>query len=466
MKPASPTGSHAVVVGGSVAGLLAARVLADHFERVTVVERDRFPATAAPRPGVPQARHQHVLLERGRRVLERLFPGLQAELVEAGAPVLDMGADVAWLTPAGWGVRFPSSLPLLACSRDLLEWGVRRRLGAQPEVSFMTEADVVGLVPTPEGRGVAGVFVRSRGEAGRTRRLEADVVIDASGRESRAPRWLEALGCERPEETVVNASLGYASRVYRRAGQLPAGVGGVYVQAAPPEVTRGGVAFPLEGGRFMVTLVGLGGDHPPTHDEGFLAFAGSLRSPLIHDAIAGNEPDGPISSSRATVNRWRHYERLARGPERFLVLGDAACAFNPVYAQGMTTAAIGADLLDRVLDEGRGDPGLGRRFQAALARANSSAWMLATGEDARVRGAVGVRRSRGTRFLHRYMDEVMRLTTRDAAVRRVFLEAFHLLRSPAALFAPWIVARVVRQLVLRGGGVPCLEPPLADSRLV
>ncbi len=453
-------GGHALVIGGSMAGLLAGRVLADHFERVTIIERDRYPEGPAPRKGVPQARHQHVMLKRGMSILEKLLPGLRDELITAGAPSADMAKDIAWLTPAGWGVRFPSDLVMLTCSRNLLEWGVRRRVAALKQVRFSERADVSGLLPSADGRGVAGVKARFRvpqdaaGASGEEK-IHADLVVDASGRSSDAPRWLEALGYTPPEETVVNARLGYASRVYRRPDGFQAGWTGAYVQMAPPAHTRGGVIFPLEGGGWLITLAGTGGDYPPTDEAGFLSFARSLRSPILYDAIKDAEPLSPITGYRATENRMRHYEKLPRMPENFLVLGDAACAFNPVYAQGMTTAAVGAEALGESLDEQRrrrpeGDlGGLGRRFQKRLAKVNSEPWTLATGEDFRVRGVEGGNPDRATRMMHRYMDRVVSLTTENADVRLALLEAFNLIKPPTTLFYPSILARVLRQAIAR-----------------
>ncbi len=440
-KKGGPGGGHAVVIGGSMAGLLAARVLSDHFARVTVIERDRFPEEPVPRRGVPQAHQLHVLLRRGRVILERLFPGLGGELVSAGCPVVDMANDLAWLTPAGWGTRFPSELALISFSRDLLDFGVRRRLSASG-VCFLEERDVLGLLPGAGG--VAGVRVRSR--AGEEE-VGADLVVDATGRGSLAPRWLAEIGYPRPEETTVDAHLGYASRLYARPPNFRAGWKGVYVQVAPPDFTRGGVLFPIEGDRWMATLVGGDRDYPPTDERGFMDFARSLRAPTIHETLQGAEPLTPVRRYRATENRRRHYERLSRMPENFLVTGDAACAFNPVYGQGMTTAALGAEALEACL---RGDlAGLSKRFQKKLAKVNAAPWMLATGEDYRYRGTEGGTLDLMTRFMHRYMDRVMELSTGDAAVRLRLLKAFNLIEPPTTLFHPYLAAKVLRREIPR-----------------
>jgi 2-polyprenyl-6-methoxyphenol hydroxylase-like FAD-dependent oxidoreductase len=444
-----------VVVGGSLAGLLAARALADHFGRVTVIERDRYPDGPTPRKGVPQSRHVHVLLMRGLLVLEKLFPGLGGELTKAGATVMDSAQEFAWLTPAGWGFRFRSGLDVRTFTRDLLDWLVRQRLASFGEVRFLEDTDVTGLLPDRPGTGVAGVVLRPRHTEGDTargeERLEADFVVDAGGRHTRTPQWLESLGYPAPRETVVNAFLGYASRLYRRPEGYKADWKGMYVQVAPPEQKRGGVIFPVEDGRWMVTLGGGGKDYPPTDEAGFLEFSRSLPSPMLYEAIRSAEPLTPLVSHRATENRVRHYERLDRWPERFVVVGDAACAFNPVYGQGMTTAALGARTLGQFLAAARATTsgprfgGLAKRFQKELARVNRTPWLLATGEDYRYRETEGEPPGWSMRLMHRYIDEIVRLSTKSAGVRLRFLQVFHMLKSPPSLFRPGLLARVLGQ---------------------
>ena len=275
---------HAVVVGGSLAGMLAARVLSDHFAAVTLIERDQFPETPAARKGLPQGRHVHGLLGRGREVLERFFPGLTEELVQAGAELIDATRDVAWMNAYGWYVRFPGDLRLLACSRDLIDWGVRGRVAAIPNVRIRQGIDVAGLIRKPGDRGgVAGVRLRIRSaghEADRSKEeLAADLVVVADGRSSRLPDWLTALGYEPPQETVVNSHQGYASRLYRPAKGSKADWKALYIQQAPPADPRGGLVTAVEGGLWLVSLVGGDREWPPTDEGGFLAFARSLREP-------------------------------------------------------------------------------------------------------------------------------------------------------------------------------------------
>ncbi len=443
--------SMAVVVGGSIAGLLAARVLSDHFDRVTIVERDRYPDTPAARAGVVQSPHLHVLLARGLQIFEGFFPGIRAELEAAGAPVVKGAEDIAWLTPAGWGVRFRSNVEVLAFSRPLLDWTVRHRVAAIENVTILEGYDVTGLLPTGAGDRVGGVALKRRRVVPTDERetlLHADLVVDASGRSSRTPDWLEALDYPRPEETVIDAHLGYASRFYQRPQDHDGSHWkGVFVQAAPPERTRGGLLFPVEGDRWLLTIIGGDKDYPPTDEAGFDAFTASLASPVIHEAVRCAKPLSSIAAHRGTQNRLRHYERAARWPDGLLVIGDAACAFNPVYGQGMTIAALEAAMLDELLAEGAAAPGFARGFQRRLAKIVELPWSLATSEDFRYRHTTGPAPGLASRLKQRYVGQVLALTTHDTFVRKLWIEVFNMLRPPTALVGPKVLLRVVKQLV-------------------
>jgi 2-polyprenyl-6-methoxyphenol hydroxylase-like FAD-dependent oxidoreductase len=427
---------HAVVVGGSLAGLLAARVLADHFDRVTIVERDRFPADAAFRPGIPQSRHLHVLWTRGLEIMEDLFPGLERTLLDAGATEIGVPADVLWLTAAGWRNRFEVTR-LLTFSRPLLDCAVRTRLKADGvlgsgSLDVLEDNEVVGLVP--RGADVAGVSLRS-GE-----RLAADLVVDATGRGSRTPAWLATLGYPAPPETLVDPLLGYASRYYAIPPGFDPGWKALYLQADPPATRRTGGLFPQEGGRWICSLSGAGRDYGPTDEDAFLEFAKGLRDPVLYEAIRDAEPLSPITGFRRTANHRRHYERLSVWPRGFVVMGDAACAFNPIYGQGMSVAALSALALDRCLRETHRD--FERRFQRRVAHSGAGAWLVATGEDRRYRETEAAPTRLSTHVINAYVDRVVAAANVDRRVCASLLDVLALSSAPASLFSPAVLARV------------------------
>ena len=448
--PGLSRGKEAIVLGGSLAGLLAARVLSDYFEKVTLVERDSFPTTAEARRGTPQANHVHGLMPQGRLIIEHLFPELHKEMMADGAPLVDMAKDVAWLTPQGWGVNFESNLEVLSFTRPLLDLHVRRRLAANPRIRIMQETEIVRLINGPDDS-IVGVVVRKSASDGDAveKKLLADFVVDATGRASRA-QWLEQLGYPAPKETVVNAFLGYASRLYKIPENFSADWKCAFAQTAPPHRKRGGILFTVEDDRWLVTVIGGGRDYPPKDEVAFLEFARSLRTPIIYDAIKNATPLSPVRVHRGTENRLRHFDQVARQPRNFVALGDAVCAFNPVYGQGMTVAAMGAKTLDGCLQKwSPADQNFSRRFQKRLAKVVATPWMLATSEDYRYRETEGGSASLVTRFMHRYMDQVLKLSTFDKVVRYVLLQAFGMLVPPSALFKPKVLLRVIRQVIAR-----------------
>jgi len=436
-------GSRAVVIGGSIAGLAAAGALARHFARVTLVERDDYPESPAVRKGTPQARHVHVLLKQGEAALERLFPGLFEELVARGGQRVDTAGDARWFYYGGWKARFRSGIEMVSQSRALLEWSLRQRVAALATTELVA-GDVHGLDATPER--VRGVRLRRRGAPeGVSETLAADLVVDASGRGSRMPHWLESLGVGAPPESEVKVDVGYATRFYERTA-APRDWTALLCHPRHPD-TRCGVLLPIEDGRWMLTLVGWFGDHPPAHEGAFLAWARSLAVPDLWQAVRDAKPVSEIATHRFPSNRRRHYERLARLPDGLAVLGDAACSFNPVYAQGMATASLGAAALDSLLaEEGRAErPGFSRRFQARLARVTDSPWLLATGEDFRSPKAEGPRPS-WMPLLGWYTARVHELTWRDPFAAQRFLEVMHLVRRPSALFHPRVAVRALTAL--------------------
>lgn len=437
---------HAIVVGGSLAGLLAARILTDHFDRVTIIERDRFPEDPEFRPGIPQSRHLHVLWTKGLEIVEDLFPGIEAELKEAGVPELGIPKDVLWLTAAGWRRRFDVTR-MLTFSRPLLDWTILRRLA--PRLNVLEHHEVTGLVAAGDHRqyqDVQGVEIRETGTNAIGEPLKADLVVDAAGRTSRAPEWLARLGYPFPQETKVDPLLGYASRYYAIPSGFDPGWRALYLQADPPGSHRTGGLFPQEGGRWICSLSGAGRDYGPTDENAFLSFARGLRSPVLYEAIRDAEPLTPITAFRRTANHRRHYERFPAWPDGFVAVGDAVCAFNPIYGQGMSVAALQAVVLDEMLHEDA--RGWTQRFQRAAKRCGSGAWLVATGEDFRYEETEGAPIRTYNRIINRYVDRVVAAANVNPVVCEALLDVLALRSGPPSLFRLAILRRTLFSLAL------------------
>ena len=442
-----------VVIGGGMAGLFAANVLADHFEQVTVVERDES-SKGGWRSGVPQSRHVHVLLLRGVHILRRRFPGLEEELLALGTPPLNWLKDTAALVGGGWLPRSDLDLIGFSVSRSLLERQVRERLQRRENVQFRTGHRVTNLSANGDKSSITGAVCIADGDAVT---LYADLVVDASGRSSHLPRWLEELGYAAPQESTVNADVGYATRWYKVPEDWQADWKMVLLGTRFPDISGGAVVQPVEGNRWVVTLVGYAGDHPPIDEAGFAAFARRLIGPQVWEAISGAEPLTGINGYRRTANHWRHYERLKRWPQGLIALGDAVCAFNPVYAQGMTVSALSAELLDRALSgllrpprfghlrktgAGSRSPRLGLAFQKKLAKMLQTPWQLATSDDFRWAGRKAGDATIFDRFMHRYLEHLLdRIHRPDVCL--TFFNVAHLVSPPISLFRPGIALPVL-----------------------
>ena len=433
-------GERAVVLGASMAGLLAAKVLSDSYGQVTVIDRDELPEASTHRRGVPHGRHLHALAARGQQALEELFCGLTAELVADGVPAGDMLADTRLFLSGHRLRQAPTGLGLLCASRPVLEGRVRARVRALPNVRLVDRCDVVGLATTPDRRRVTGARLLRRADGSAEEVLGAGLVVDATGRGARTPAWLEALGYPRPEREQVRVGLGYATRTYRLP---PDALGGdlAVLQAATPRHPRAGALQVLEGDRWMVTLAGILGDHPPTDPDGFLAFARSLRFPDIYQAIRDGEPlDDPVGFRFPASVRHR-YERLPRFPDGLLVMGDAVCSFNPIYGQGMSVAALEALALRRHLEHG--DPPRPRRWFRELARVVDVPWDIAAGGDLVFPGVQG-RRTAKVRLVSADLARLHAAAAHDADLAGAFLRVAGLVAPPGSLLRPGVAVRVLR----------------------
>lgn len=463
-----PHRDHAIVIGGSIAGLLAGRALANHFRRVTIIERDFFPLQPAPRPGLPQSRFLHVLLKRGQIVVEDFFPGLMEELTAAGAPLVE-GSKLELYLSTGKAAPYQDGWDSLSFSRDLLDWAVRHRLSQFDSVQFLQGSTVTQLLPNAEQTGVAGVVVRQRNQNdpnhSTNQQIEADFVVDASGKGSQAPQWLRRLGYKPPAETVVNAHIWYAHCMYQRPAQVQTDWQALLVQATPPTHTRMGALFPVEGNRWSVGLGGGRLDHLPTDPEGYLEFARSLPTPELYNAIKNATPLSHVHHYNGNENRLRAYERMGRYPENFVVMGHAACAFNPVYGQGMTTAALTAQVLDRQFLHSRqaqGTRNLAHQIQQQVAQVHQHPWLMAISQDYRYPQAqaqamplMGLR--------NWYQAQIWQLLPQNPSVHRTLMTVIHMLKPPSEMLAPPMLWQVLVNLVRQQA--PCQKTQNRDRVL-
>ncbi|MGI5336551.1 NAD(P)/FAD-dependent oxidoreductase [Streptomyces sp. CA-181903] len=446
-EPPEETRDHAVVLGAGLAGLLAAAVLRRRFARVTVVDRDRLPREGpAYRPGVPQSRHLHTFWSTGMDAIAELLPGVMDDWLRAGGRVLEVPREVLWLGPADWFGPMPG-VPALFAHREAIEWGIRHQVLRQEGITLLERHEVTGLLPAADGS-VEGVRLRPRPapdapDARARTELRAGLVVDATGRTSKAPSWLTALGRPAPAVSRCDAHFAYASRIFRPAPEHH-DAAPLYVQGRPGD-SRAGACLPVGPDRWVVTLLGVGPEAPPVHDDGFLDHARRLRSPLLFERLRHAEFLTPTAGFRDTANTRVHYERMTDWPAGFLVVGDAACSLNPVYGHGITVAALGvralADALTvRTATRLRAEA---HTVQRAIARTARTAWAIATGEDMRHPGAEGPRPNRSGRLLQGYMRRLTAAAADDPRISRPLFQVMSLSAPPAVLLRPTTVLRVL-----------------------
>jgi 2-polyprenyl-6-methoxyphenol hydroxylase-like FAD-dependent oxidoreductase len=436
-------GAHAVVLGASMAGLLAARSLSEFYDAVTVVERDPLPDVlpdqGAARRGVPQGRHLHGLLPRGAQVLEELFPGILDELVLDGAHYLD-GRDLSRLHYELGGHRVvstgsaPSATAYLA-TRPFLEEHVRARLRTMPNVSLLDEHDIVGLTSTPDHHRVTGARVVNR----RTREnatLSADLVVDATGRAARTPTWLNGLGYDRPREDHVVVQLTYVSQSLRMAPDALHELG--FLVGIVPGRPHGLGILHCENDFWMFTVFGVAGHEPPLDLSAMCEYVEDYAPARMLAAVRAAEPVGEPTRHRQPSSQWRRYDKMRRFPKGLLVIGDAICSFNPIYGQGMTVAALEALALRDCLTRGTRD--LARRFFRAAASPIRQAWELSANPDLSLPEIDGTPPLL-TRLLNVYVDRVLTAAEYDTAAVNQFFRVTSLIDPATRLLRPAIMWR-------------------------
>ncbi len=429
-------GAHAVVVGGSMAGLLAARVLADGFTTVTLIERDVFPEEPVARRGVPQGRHIHLMLESGRTTIEELFPGYTDELLAEGGLKIDAMADFLHYEQGGYLAEHPNALSTYCASRPLFEHVVRRQITDRDAIQIRDECQCLDYLVDTAAGAVTGVQIQS--ESGQEE-LAADLVVDATGRTSRTPRLLDDHGFESPPVDEVHVDVAYSTAVVER----PPDDRRLFFVPPAPDRPRGAGVFPAEDGRWLTTFFGLHGDHPPTEIDDLRDFAASLPGPdfagLLTDQASLSDE---IAQYPFPSNRRNRYEALDRFPTGLVVIGDAIASFNPIYGQGMAVAALEALILHDTLKTAE-TSNLATTFFDRVEQPVNQAWSIAIGGDFAFPQTTGPK-PRGTDFINRYLDRFVRKAQTDPELRKALYHVFNLKKPTSSLLHPRILWRVLQ----------------------
>jgi 2-polyprenyl-6-methoxyphenol hydroxylase-like FAD-dependent oxidoreductase len=428
-------GERAVVVGASVSGLLTARVLADGFDRVTVVERDDLPDEPVARDGAPQTRHPHLLQGSGRRILDRLFPGFGDEFVAAGGLVIDASSDFNLYDEDGYVAHPRSRMPLYAGSRPLMEYVLRERVSAIDGVRVLDGCRVTDYRLDDAGETVTGVATTAASQP----TLPADLTVDATGRASRTPRWLETQGYPSPEVAEVTVDLAYSTVTVDRD---PDDRRAFWAPTSPP-YTRGGGTLPIEGDRRQLLVTGVHGDDPPTEIDAVRSFASTLQITELDEILQRHEIlSEDVAYYPFPSNRRRYYERLDRFPDGFLVVGDAIASYNPVYGQGMSVAAFHALAIHRALADG-GLCDLAGRFFDEVEPVIDTAWLMAVGADFQFPQTTGPK-PRGAGLAGWYLSRLTRKAHTDRELAERLFRVIMMEEPPTSLFRPGVLGRVIK----------------------
>ena len=437
-------GRQAVVLGAGMGGLTVARALADHFERVLVLERDALPEHAEDRPGVPQGRHVHALLAGGLHALWELFPGFDRDLATTGAVPIRAGLDLRTERP-GYD-PFPQrdlGFDAYAQSRAQLEWSVRRRIQAHPGIELRQQCRAQELVTRPDGEAVTGA--RYTTPDGKVETIAADLTVDATGRGAPTLDLLNSTGRSQPSETTIGVDVAYSTVVFAIPEDALRDWKGVFCFPQPPS-SRGALLMPMEGNRWIMTLGGRHGDRPPGDIDGFIAYAKTLRTPTTYNAIRHAKPLGDVVRYGFPESGYRHYAHLDAFPKGLLPMGDAVCRFNPVYGQGMSVAAQEACALRRFLTAraGERDPldGLARAFLTEADALIATPWAQAAIPDFIHPETRGERPANFEETL-KFGAALTKLMARDPAVHKLVAEVQNLLKPRSVYFEPELMQRVM-----------------------
>lgn len=446
---------HAIVIGGSIAGLVAAKVLSKHYKKVTIIERDSQNLSNLsnnPRRYAPQGNHLHALLKKGEIVLEELFPGICQDLQDSGSIRTCFGADVKWFHFGDWKIRLPrqeaNNLQCLFQSRPLLESHVRHRVSQLKNVEFLYETSVTGFIMDTNKYRINGVNIKSSLNA-KANQLIGNLIIDASGCGSHTPNWLRALGFNSPEEDRVELNLAYSTRSYRLPEDANRDWQAILVYNHPPHSKCIAGLYPVEGNRWLVTLGGYDEQTPPKDDASFMEFIRKLPNPAIYEALKDAEPLSEIQHYKFPKQRWRRYDKLKVLPDGLVVIGDALARFDPVFGQGMSVASESGLILEKMVKQAfaKGNyelVGFSKRFHRKVAKLINSSWLITLVERYRY-SSKETKKPLHIKILQLYTEKIFRLSQKNPMVYSRFLKVMHMMEAPTHLVHPEMIYALLKE---------------------
>ena len=440
MHPTHNIRGTCIIMGASIAGILAARALSTHFEKILIIERDRLPEAPECRKGTAQGHHAHILLRRGLLGLEQMFPGYTLNLLDAGAVMTNASRDWYNLFPMGAFPNFESDYEFICASRPLIEHTLRHTLLQQcGNITITDQSNVTRISLSQDQPAQITVQNKDASKADMT----ADLLVDASGRNSHTPNLLQQQGFGTVPETLVKPWLGYATRLYSSVS-MPTSVKATVVMAKDPDMTRGGVLFPIENNQYICTLYGFSSDYPATDEMGFMHYASSLRSDVIYSAI---KPAQPLTDAKAFIkdeSRYRHYATQQNWPQGFLVIGDAVCSFNPIYGQGITASVLAAEALKKFVTHNMSaEANWARRAQRKIVQSYRAAWTISTSEDLRWPKTEGAKSGILLGIMHRFSNWIGKAACADQHIAFAYIKVLHMTATPLALLTPVVLLRML-----------------------
>ena len=438
----------AVVIGGSVAGLMTAKTLSPFFREVVILEKDTLNSENGLHKGVGQGPHSHVLLPSGMEILKQLLDSTELNPREYGIYPADAAEELKWFQFGVWKKRFHSGVNMGWCHRSQFEWRVRQDVLSVDNILLNSGARVVGLMVAEEGNRIKGVQYQAGSGKEDIKALEADLVIDASGRGTHTPKWLSEANIASVTEDEVRTQISYTTRRFRLPPSLKDSLDWkvLAIYPEPPHVKRGGMIYPLGNGEWMTTLVGFNGEIAPSDIDGYMDYAQSLPQPELYEVLKQSTPIGDPLNYRVPGSLWRRYDDSKQWPGNYAVVGDAVCSFNPIYGQGITMVLKDLQKLRALLERKESDftPATMTHLQKQIGKGKIIPWLMAASPDFMYTGTTG-NKPPGVSIMNSYIKALMKLAGKDQDIHQRFIEAFTFLKSPAVLMTPSVIGKVVGQ---------------------